>query len=182
MWKLQIEEVQENGKCQMGHKCRFCLIERNLMHFLSTKCGKKSIYWEHFSRVFSLLTHKMPDTEWKRQRRRNTGSEGGKHIVCPRNWRWVNCQLINSTRLAGKCCCYFGCCCCCSLGHQFNVCTLRHRGVGVAVQPACSTASSVTNGWTLKTKLRYAARIIHRFLIIFHITFVAFCLLPPRIF
>lgn len=54
--------------------------------------------------------------------------------------------------------------------------------MGVAVQPACSTASSVTNGWTLKTKLRYAARIIHRFLIIFHITFVAFCLLPPRIY
>lgn len=107
---------------------------------------------------------------------------GNIYTVCPRNWRWVNCQLINSTRLAGKCCCYFRCCCCCSLGHQFNVCTLRHRGVGVAVQPACSTASSVTNGWTLKTKLRYAAWIIHRFLIIFHITFVAFCLLPPRIY
>lgn len=48
--------------------------------------------------------------------------------------------------------------------------------MGVAIQPACGTAAGVTNGWVLKTKVRYAARIIDRFPIIFHISLLVFCL------
>lgn len=104
---------------------RGCLIDRNLMHFLFVQMWQKvNLLKAFFARFFSLLTHKMPDTErqrqgdWKKERERGGGGE--TYTVCPRNWRWVNCQLINSTRLVGKCCC-------CCLGHQFNVCTLRPR-------------------------------------------------------